>query len=227
MCGRFVLTANPEMVQQAFNLTTPPAQMQPRYNIAPTQPIMVITNENPTEVTYHRWGLIPSWAKDMSMASNMINARSESAAEKPAYRAAFRRRRCIIPTDGFYEWQEHGENKKTPMFIHRPNNALYGMAGLWEIWHDPDGGELRTCAILTTDANSFMQQFHHRMPVIIHPEDYALWLSPDEKPLPVLQGLMKAYDVDGLQAYPVSKAVNKVSNDSPQLMEPFNQQYLL
>jgi len=226
MCGRFVLTANPEVVQQAFNLTTPPAQMQPRYNIAPTQPVMVITNENPKEVTYHKWGLIPSWAKDMSMASKMINARSESAAEKPAFRAAFRRRRCIIPTDGFYEWQEHGK-EKTPMFVHRPNNELYGMAGLWEIWHDPDGGELRTCTVLTTEANAFMQQYHHRMPVIIHPEDYALWLSPDEEPLPVLQGLMKAYDVDGLQAYAVSKAVNKVSNDSPELMQPFNQQYLL
>lgn len=226
MCGRFVLTANPEVVQQAFNLTTPPAQMQPRYNIAPTQPVMVITNENPKEATYHRWGLIPSWAKDMSMASKMINARSESAAEKPAFRAAFRRRRCIIPTDGFYEWQEHGK-EKTPMFVHRPNNELYGMAGLWEIWHDPDGGELRTCTVLTTEANAFMQQYHHRMPVIIKPEDYALWLSPDEEPLPVLQGLMKAYDENGLQAYEVSKAVNKVSNDLPELMQPFTQQYLL
>jgi putative SOS response-associated peptidase YedK len=226
MCGRFVLIANPEIVQQSFNLSAPPAEMQPRYNIAPTQPVMVITNENPTEVTYHKWGLIPSWAKDMSMASKMINARSESAADKPSFRSAFRRRRCLIPTDGFYEWQEHGK-EKTPMFVHRPNREVYGMAGLWEIWHDPDGGELRTCTILTTEANTFMQQYHHRMPVIIHPEDYALWLSPDEEPLPVLQGLMKAYDADGLEAYPVSKAVNKVSNDSPQLMEPFNQQYLL
>lgn len=226
MCGRFVLTVNPEVVQQEFNLTTPPAQMQPRYNIAPTQPVMVITNENPKEATYHKWGLIPSWAKDMSMASKMINARSESAAQKPAYRAAFRRRRCIIPTDGFYEWNEN-DGKKTPMFIHRPNNELYGMAGLWEIWHDPDGGELRTCSILTTDANAFMQQFHHRMPVILHKNDYALWLSPKEEPLPVLQDLMKAYDVDGLQAYEVSKAVNRVSNDTPSLIEPFTQQYLL
>lgn len=226
MCGRFVLTVNPEVVQQEFNLTTPPAQMQPRYNIAPTQPVMVITNENPKEATYHKWGLIPSWAKDMSMASKMINARSESAAEKPAYRAAFRRRRCIIPTDGFYEWNEH-DGKKTPMFVHRPNNELYGMAGLWEIWHDPDGGELRTCSILTTDANDFMQQFHHRMPVILHKDDYALWLSPKEEPLPVLQDLMKAYDVDGLQAYEVSKAVNRVSNDTPSLIEPYSQQYLL
>jgi putative SOS response-associated peptidase YedK len=226
MCGRFVLTVNPEMVQQEFNLTTPPAQMQPRYNIAPTQPVMVITNENPKEATYHKWGLIPSWAKDMSMASKMINARSESAAEKPAFRAAFRRRRCIIPTVGFYVWNEH-DGKKTPMFVHRPNNELYGMAGLWEIWHDPDGGELRTCSILTTDANAFMQQFHHRMPVILHKDDYALWLSPKEEPLPVLQDLMKAYDVDGLQAYEVSKAVNRVSNDTPSLIEPFTQQYLL
>lgn len=227
MCGRFVLAANPQIVQQAFELSAAPAQMQPRYNIAPTQPVMVITNENPKEATYHKWGLIPSWAKDMSMAAKMINARSESAAEKPSFRAAFRRRRCIIPTDGFYEWQEHGPDKKTPMFVHRPDRELYGMAGLWEIWHDPDGGELRTCAILTTDANSFMQQYHHRMPVILHKEDYSLWLSGDEEPLPVLQGLMKAYDEDGLQAYPVSKAVNKVSNDSPALIEPFNQQFLL
>ncbi len=226
MCGRFVLTVNPEVVQQEFNLTMPPAQMQPRYNIAPTQPVMVITNENPKEATYHKWGLIPSWAKDMSMASKMINARSESAAEKPAYRAAFRRRRCIIPTDGFYEWNEN-DGKKTPMFVHRPNNELYGMAGLWEIWHDPDGGELRTCSILTTDANAFMQQYHHRMPVILHKDDYALWLSPKEEPLPVLQDLMKAYDVDGLQAYEVSRAVNRVSNDTPSLIEPFSQQYLL
>jgi putative SOS response-associated peptidase YedK len=226
MCGRFVLTANPEVVQQEFNLSMPPAQMQPRYNIAPTQPVMVITNENPKESTYHKWGLIPSWAKDMSMASKMINARSESAAEKPAFRAAFRRRRCLIPTDGFYEWNEH-ETNKTPMFVHRPNRELYAMAGLWEIWHDPDGGELRTCTVLTTEANPFMQQYHHRMPVIIHPEDYALWLSPDEEPLPVLQGLMKAYEENGLEAYPVSKAVNRVSNDMPSLIEPFSQQYLL
>jgi putative SOS response-associated peptidase YedK len=226
MCGRFVLTANPQVVQQEFNLSMAPAEMQPRYNIAPTQPVMVITNENPKEVTYHKWGLIPSWAKDMSMASKMINARSESAAEKPAFRAAFRRRRCLVPTDGFYEWQEHGTDK-TPMFVHRPNRELYAMAGLWEIWHDPDGGELRTCTILTTEANAFMQQYHHRMPVIIHPQDYALWLSPNEEPLPVLQGLMKAYDENGLEAYPVSKAVNRVSNDTPSLIEPFNQQYLL
>ncbi len=226
MCGRFVLTANPEIVQQAFDLAAPPAQMQPRYNIAPTQPVMVITNENPTVATYHKWGLVPAWAKDISVAAKMINARSESAAEKPSFRSAFRRRRCIIPSDGFYEWPEHTKDK-VPMFVHRPNNEVYGMAGLWEIWQDPAGGELRTCTILTTEANPFMQQYHHRMPVILHKDDYALWLSPNEEPLPVLQSLMKAYDEDGLQAYSVSKAVNRVGNDSPQLIEPFTQQYLL
>lgn len=226
MCGRFVLTANPQSLQQEFDLSTPPVEVQPRYNIAPTQPVAVITNESPHQLTYHRWGLIPSWAKDMAMAAKMINARSESAAEKPAFRAAFRRRRCIIPADGFYEWQEQGKDK-TPMFIHMQDRKLFGLAGLWEIWHDPEGGELRTCTILTTDANPFMQQYHHRMPVILHKEDYPLWLSPKEEPLPVLQGLMKPYDEDAFSAYAVSKAVNRPANDSPELLEPFNQQRLL
>lgn len=226
MCGRFVLIANPSAVQQAFNLAVPPAQMQPRYNIAPTQPVAVITNENPQEVTYHKWGLIPSWAKDMSMAAKMINARSESAAEKPAFRSAFRRRRCIIPADGFYEWKEQGKDK-TPMFIHMNDQSLFGMAGLWEIWHDPDGGELRTCSILTTDANPFMQQYHHRMPVVLHKDDYPLWLSSKEEPLPILQGLMQPWSDDNFAAYAVSKAVNKPANDSPQLIEPVDQGRLL
>lgn len=221
MCGRFVLSATPAAVQQAFNLTTMPAEMPPRYNIAPTQPVAVITNEAPSELTFHRWGLIPSWAKDMSIGSKMINARSESAAEKPSFRSAFRRRRCIIPADGYYEWQAHGKDK-TPMFIHKQGQAVFGMAGLWEVWHDADGGQLRTCSILTTDANPFMQSIHNRMPVILHPDDYALWLSPAEEPLSVLQGLMKPWDGNDLTAYPVSKAVNRPANDSAALIERAN-----
>jgi putative SOS response-associated peptidase YedK len=226
MCGRFVLTANPAAIQQAFDLTVAPALVQPRYNIAPTQPVAVITNENSHELTYHRWGLIPSWAKDMSMASNMINARSESASEKPAFRAAFRRRRCLIPADGFYEWPGEGKDK-TPLFIHMEDRALFGMAGLWEIWHDPDGGELRTCTILTTEANPYMQQYHHRMPVVLHKDDYPLWLSPKEEPLPILQALMQPWSDNNITAYPVSKAVNKPANDSPQLIEPAEQGRLM
>jgi putative SOS response-associated peptidase YedK len=143
MCGRFVLTVNPDLVQTAFDLNSVPASMAPRYNIAPTQPVALITNENPHELTFYKWGLIPSWSKDPSMASKMINARSEGAAEKPAFRAAFKRRRCIIPTDGFYEWQQRA-GEKVPMFIHFKNRAVFGFAGLWEIWHSPDGSEVRT-----------------------------------------------------------------------------------
>jgi putative SOS response-associated peptidase YedK len=208
-------------VQQAFNLTTMPAEMPARYNIAPTQPVAVITNEQPDELTFYRWGLVPSWAKDISMGAKMINARSESAAEKPAFRAAFRRRRCVVPADGFYEWQAHGKDK-VPMFIHKQGRVIFGMAGLWEVWHDADGGQLRTCTILTTEANAFMHSLHNRMPVILHPEDYALWLSPDEEPLSVLQGLMKSWDGNDLMAYPVSKAVNRPVNDSAVLIEPVN-----
>jgi putative SOS response-associated peptidase YedK len=219
MCGRFVLTANPEVIQTAFDLTTMPPIMSPRFNVAPTQPVAVISNENPHELTFYKWGLIPSWSKDASIGSKMINARSESAAEKPSFRSAFKRRRCIIPADGFYEWRQHG-GEKTPMFIHMKGQKVFGIAGLWEVWHSPDGGEIRTCSILTTDANDFMQTIHNRMPVILHKEDYNLWLSPDEEPTPVLQELMKPYSGDELTAYAVSKMVNKPGNDTPDLIQP-------
>jgi len=219
MCGRFVLTANTEAIQTSFDLTTMPATMQPRYNIAPTQPVALITNESPHELTFYKWGLIPSWSKDVSAASKMINARSESAAEKPAFRSAFKRRRCIIPADGFYEWQQR-EGEKVPLFIHFKDRELFGMAGLWEVWHDPDGGEIRTCTILTSDANDFMKPIHNRMPVILHKDDYPLWLSPSEEPISVLQGLMKPYEGDNLTAYPVSKMINRPGNDAPELIQP-------
>jgi putative SOS response-associated peptidase YedK len=196
-----------------------PPIMSPRFNVAPTQPVAVISNENPHELTFYKWGLIPSWSKDPLIGSKMINARSESAAEKPSFRSAFKRRRCIIPTDGFYEWRQK-DGEKTPMFIHMKDQEVFGFAGLWEVWHSPDGGEIRTCSILTTEANDFMQTIHNRMPVILHKEDYNLWLSPDEEPTPVLQALMKPYSGDELTAYAVSKMVNKPSNDTPDLIQP-------
>lgn len=219
MCGRFVLTATPDAVQQAFNLETMPAGMAPRYNIAPTQPVAVITNEHSDALTFQRWGLVPSWAKDMSMSGRLINARSETASEKPAFRAAFRRRRCIIPSDGFYEWQQRA-GEKVPLHIHLKGRHLFGMAGLWEVWHSPEGDALTTCTILTTSANDFMKPIHERMPVILSPEDYALWLSPGEEPAGALQALMRPYKGDDLTAYAVSKMVNRPGNDSPRLLEP-------
>jgi putative SOS response-associated peptidase YedK len=219
MCGRFVLTANPEAVQQAFDLTSIPAEMTSRYNIAPTQPVAVITNDDPKILTFHRWGLIPSWAKDMKIGNQMINARSESVHEKPAFRSAFKRRRCLIPADGFYEWRKEGSDK-IPMFIHLKDRPIFAMAGLWEIWHSGDGDEIRTCTILTTEANSFMETIHNRMPVILHKEDYDFWLSPNEEAVPALQALLKPFDPDAMTAYPVSKMVNRPNNDVPELIKP-------
>lgn len=221
MCGRFVLTANPEVIQQEFDLKTMPPELPARYNVAPTQPVAVITNEHADELTFYKWGLIPSWSKDPTIASKLMNARSETAAEKPSFRTAFRRRRCIIPADGFYEWQQQGK-EKIPQFIHMEGREVFGMAGLWEVWNSPDGSEIRTCTILTTEANAFMQPIHNRMPVILKKADYPLWLSPKEEPAALLQGLMKPYSGDNLTAYAVSKAVNRAGLDAPSLVEPVN-----
>lgn len=219
MCGRYVLIADPNVIQQEFNLASPPIDFAMRYNIAPTQTLPVITNEKPDEISYLRWGLVPSWAKDASGAAKMNNARSETAAEKPSFRTPFRRRRCLIPASGFYEWQQR-EDGKSPMFIHLKDREVFGMAGLWDVWKSPDGGELRTFSVLTTDANPFMTPIHDRMPVILRREDYALWLSSGDVPVTKLQALMKGYDPDLMTAYEVSKMVNKASMDMPECIVP-------
>jgi putative SOS response-associated peptidase YedK len=222
MCGRFTLTATSEMIQQAFNLDTLPQTTPPRYNIAPSQPVALITNENPRELTFHRWGLIPSWSKDPKIGSRMINARAETAHEKPSFRAAFKRRRCLIPATGFYEWQKRGEKDKSPMYVHLKDHALFAFAGLWEVWHSPEGDEIRTCTILTTEPNSLVKPIHNRMAVILEQAHYADWLAPEELPTTELMPLLKAYDAAQMRVYEVSKTVNSPYNDSPQCIEPFN-----
>jgi putative SOS response-associated peptidase YedK len=218
MCGRFTLTANPEDIQQAFNLTTAPSNIEPRYNVAPTQPVAVITNDDPKSLTYLRWGLVPSWSKDIKIGAKLINARSEEAYEKPSFRSAFKRRRCLIPTNGFYEWQKEGKGK-TPHFIHMRGGELFAFAGLWEIWHSPDGDELRTCTILTTSANTLIEPLHNRMPVILRPQDYSIWLEKGEQPTEVLMPLMKQFDPNAMEEYVVSTAVNHAMVDSPDMVE--------
>jgi len=220
MCGRFVLNADGQVIQQAFDLSTTP-EVQPRYNIAPTQPVAVITNENPKELTHHRWGLIPSWAKDPSIGSKMINARSETAHEKPSFRTALKRRRCLIPATGFYEWAKR-DNVKAPYYVHVSDHALFAFAGLWEVWTGKDGEELRTCTILTTEPNDLLKNYHHRMAVILDKADYDLWLSSDEVPADALKPLMRAYDERKMGVYEVSTMVNSVANDTPDLIEPFS-----
>jgi putative SOS response-associated peptidase YedK len=219
MCGRFVLISDAQTIQTAFDLTSVPEGTTARFNIAPTQPVAVITNENPRALTYHRWGLIPSWSKDMKIGSTLINARSESVEEKPSFRTAFKRRRCLIPADGFFEWQKQADDSKKPMFIHMKDNHLFAFAGLWEIWNSPEGDEIRTCTILTTDANPFMATIHHRMPVILPPSEYSTWLADDQSP-GILRGLLKPYNPDEMTAYEVSRFVNKPANDTPECIEP-------
>lgn len=218
MCGRFVLTSDGDAIQLAFDLTTLPGMFAPRFNIAPSQPIAVITNEQPDALTFHKWGLIPSWSKDPKIGNRMINARSETAAEKPSFRAAFRRRRCLIPTDGFFEWQKR-EGGKQPMFIHLNDQPVFAFAGLWEVWHSPEGDEIRTATILTTEPNDFMASIHNRMPVILRPDDYAAWLAPDEQKSADLEPLMRPFAADEMVAYAVSTFVNRPTNDTPETIE--------
>ncbi len=219
MCGRYVLIADPNLIQQEFNLAGTPDIGGMRYNIAPTQTLPVITNENPTEISYFRWGLVPSWAKDATGGAKMNNARSETAAEKPSFRTPFRRRRCLIPASAFYEWQTRPDGK-APMFIHLKDREVFGMAGLWDVWKSPEGQELRTFSVLTTDANEFMQPIHDRMPVILRREDYPLWLSTDDVPVAKLQALMKGYDPKLMTAYEVSRVVNSGRVDTPECITP-------
>lgn len=219
MCGRFTLTANPTVVQDMFSLSSVPEHLEPRYNVAPTQPVAVITNEDASELTYHRWGLVPSWAKDITIGNKLINARAETAHEKPSFRAAFKRRRCLIPTSGFYEWQKMG-GAKAPHYIYLENEPAFAFAGLWEVWYSPEGDQLRTCTILTTSANEMMSSLHDRMPVILKPEDYALWLSSGELEVEELLPLMKQYDSSRMAHYEVSTLVNRPVYDAPELIEP-------
>ncbi len=221
MCGRFALFLEPQQLAEQFDVAVP-AQMASRYNIAPTQPVAAVRlgHNGRRELAFFHWGLIPSWAKDMKMASRMINARSETLADKPAFRAAFKRRRCLIPATGFYEWQKRPDGKQ-PMFIHARDGSLLGLAGLWETWYAPDGGELDSCTIITTEPNALMEPIHNRMPAIIDPADYSSWLAPEERPDLGLH-LLRPYPADKMAAYPVSTLVNSPANDLPACVEPLS-----
>lgn len=224
MCGRFTLTASPDQLTALFELPQEPVVV-PRYNIAPTQPVAIV-RINPQAaarewaLTY--WGLVPSWSKDPSMGARMINARSETVTEKPAFRAAFKRRRCLVPASGFYEWKKEGKGKQ-PYYITTPDGSPFAIAGLWEYWEGADGSALESCTLLTTSANALMQPLHDRMPVIVQPDDYAQWLGSgrDETPqaLDQLQHLLRPYADDGLIAYPVSTYVNNTRNEGADCMQ--------
>ena len=219
MCARYTLTAEAEWIQLAFNLDSAEGPLQPRFNIAPTQQVAVISDRDPKTLSFMKWGLVPSWSKDPKIGNRMINARSETAAEKPSFRAAFRRRRCLIPADGYYEWSRRGK-KKVPMYIRHSERDIFAFAGLWESWKSRDGSWLNTCTILTRDANERIRPIHHRMTVILAPEDYDLWLAPRELKREEWMPLMSGPTPDQLEYYEVSTEVNRPANDNPALIAP-------
>ena len=220
MCGRFTLTADQDSFEDRFSFTGFDLGWVPSFNIAPTQEVLTVTNdgsENRPELM--RWGLVPSWAKDPKIGNRMINARSETLTEKPSFRTAFERRRCLIPADGFYEWKREGKAKK-PMLITANPGGLFAFAGLWETWKQPDDCWLLTCAIITTSANEFMTSIHDRMPVILPRESEALWLDPEEQDTAMLSELLLPYDSGRMEAYEVSTLVNSPRNNFPEVIEP-------
>ena len=218
MCGRFAQRSDPKRLAREFKVSDVP-EVEPRYNIAPTQDILgVIESEDNREMKFFKWGLIPSWAKDAAMGARLINARSETVEEKPAFREAFKRRRCIIPADGFYEWQRT-KGHKQPFFFQMKNETLFGFAGLWERWQGAEGQVIESCTILTTEANEVLRPVHDRMPVIVHQDDYALWLNEDVRKRELLKDILRPYPAEGMIRYPVSTAINSPLNQGAQLIE--------
>jgi putative SOS response-associated peptidase YedK len=224
MCGRFTLTIDPYHLQQAFPWAVIPNDLTPRYNIAPSQPVAVIPNTGENALSMYKWGLIPSWSKDPAIGDRMINARSESLAEKPSFRNAYRRRRCLILADGFYEWKQNpGSKSKQPVYIRLNDGRPFAFAGLWELWHSPDGSEIRSCTIITTQPNSLLEPIHTRMPVILHTDDYKQWLATDDQRPDQLNQLLVSYPADEMVAFPVSKMVNSPEYDSPETIKPIRE----
>lgn len=223
MCGRFSLSVNPRAIAEQFGLDLKSiGPFAPRYNIAPTQPVAAVRmgpDRATRQWTHFLWGLVPAWAKDPSIGQRMINARGETVSEKPSFRTALKRRRCLVPSDGFYEWRKEGA-AKVPYFIHQIERGPFALAGLWEHWIGKDGTELETCTLITTAANTMMAPLHARMPVILSPEDYALWLDPSEEKSTALLPLLAPREWSDMQAFAVNGFVNNARNEGPQCLEP-------
>lgn len=214
MCGRYTLRSSGKAVAEVFGLAGEPVLLS-RFNIAPTQQVPAVRSAgNNRQLTMFRWGLVPSWAHDLAIGNRMINARAESAAEKPAFRSAFKHQRCLVVADGFYEWQKAGGNKQ-PFYIRMRDEKPFAFAGLWEEWKKSDT-VLESCTILTTDANDLVKPLHDRMPVILDPKDYDAWLQDD----PTKSGkLLRPFQSEEMTLYPVSTLVNSPRNDGPKCVE--------
>ena len=220
MCGRYTLTKGIDAVQARFNVLFNPALYKPRYNVAPTQNVPVITSQDGrNQGEFMRWGLVPMWAKDIKIGYRMINARAETLGEKSAWSRLLKRRRCLIPADGFYEWKKDGSKTGVPHRIVLQGEDLFAFAGLWDEWRSPDGETIRSCTIITTESNALIAPIHDRMPVILHPEAEEFWLDTALEDTETLTRMLAPYRSDDMEAYPVSTLVNKPGADVPECIE--------
>lgn len=225
MCGRYTNTiTDPEVIAQAFDLEAPPdaASLRAQYNIAPTQQVMTVGQnaDGHNSLAWMRWGLIPRWAKEASIGNKMINARAETLAEKPSFRDAYRKRRCLIVADGFYEWRKNADRSKTPMYIRLSSGKPFGLAGLWEQWQDKSTGEkITSCTIITGTPNELIKPLHHRMAIVLPPAHYGMWLDRTIQDTEMLQTLLQPYPAAEMEVYEVSTRVNSPANDGPELIE--------
>jgi putative SOS response-associated peptidase YedK len=219
MCGRFTQHHTIDELIERFEVGLVEYETEPRYNIAPTQTVTAIVQNDEREMVGLQWGLIPYWAKDAKIASQLINARAETLAEKPSFKNALAKRRCLIPADGFYEWKKQ-KGGSQPYYIRRRDGGLFAFAGLWEEWKSPEGELRQTCTIITTEPNELMASLHHRMPVILKPQHEAEWLDPAAHYAPALTQLLQTYPDGELEAMPVSRAVNSPAQDDASLIQP-------
>ena len=220
MCGRFVLFSSLEEIREAFAVRQVRYQVEPSYNVAPTQTVaVVVQREGVNTLEKMRWGLIPAWAKDPAIGSRMINARAETVGEKPSFKRPLKDRRCLVVANGFYEWQKTGQ-AKIPMFIRLKSGQPFGFAGLYDVWTSPEGEAVASCTIITTSANDLMQPIHDRMPVILPKSQASTWLNPAIQSAADVLPLLIPYSAADMEAYPVSRLVNSPENNSPDLVRP-------
>jgi len=216
MCGRFSFSPNEIIIEERFDLEIEEGSYKPRYNCAPSQNLPVISNAEPGRLSFYRWGLIPFWAKDMTIGNRMINARAETILEKSSFKHPFQHNRCLVPSDGFFEWKKESKGK-VPYRIITKDNAIFAMAGIWDTWKDSEGTILRSFSIITTEANELMQPIHDRMPVILLPEYEKEWLQGSDAI--TLLNFLKPFPSELMEAYPISMLVNSPLNDSPEVIK--------
>ena len=222
MCGRFTLTATFEEIIDRFDIAAflEEENYAPSYNIAPSQAVLAVINDGKSNrMGFLKWGLVPPWAKDSAIGHKMINARAETLSEKPSFRTAFKKKRCLVIADSFYEWKRHEDKSKTPMRIKLKSADLFAMAGIWEAWKSPEGKTLYTCSVITTGPNELMKDIHDRMPVILKPEDEKTWLNPSISDTNDLNKLLIPYDENLMETYEVSSLVNSPRNNTAELIQ--------